>query len=321
MARATSAAVAAVSGRWLTNARATSQRITPVYMVKCGTGVRRLPSSRRLELRFVTLQRQGYTEPAVMFDDQAIGIRGAGFADLIAVIAGGADAMDRVLRWVEGAPAGERLDPAAASLAAPIPRPPKIICIGLNYRDHALESKMAIPEVPTVFAKFPTAVTGHRHPIVLPKNSTKPDYEAELAVVIGKGGRHIPEERWREHVFGATILDEGSDRDFQMATSQWMIGKTFDTFAPIGPAIVTADEIADPHNLRISLAINGETMQDSNTSNLIFKVPQLIAYLSSVFTLEPGDIIATGTPAGVGFARKPPRWLAAGDRVSIKIDG
>jgi len=283
-------------------------------MVKCGSGV-------DTELRFVTVQRQGYTEPGVMFDDQVIGIRGAGFADLIAVIAGGGDAMDRVLRWVESAPAGERLDPAAASLAAPIPRPPKIICIGLNYRDHAEETKLAIPQVPTVFAKFPTAVTGHRHPIVLPKNSTKPDYEAELAVVIGKGGRHIPEERWREHVFGYTILNDVSARDFQMATSQWMIGKTFDTFAPMGPAIVTADEIEDPHNLDISLTLSGEVMQNSNTRNLIFKTEYLIAFLSQVFTFEPGDVVSTGTPAGVGYARKPPVFMKPGDEVAITVDG
>ena len=272
-------------------------------------------------MRFVTIQRAGYNEPAVWFDDQAIGLRGAGFDDVRSVIAGGADAMDRVMRWIEGAPRGERLDPLTTRLAAPIPRPPKIVCIGLNYRDHAEESKMAIPEVPTVFAKFATAVTGHRHPIVLPKNSRKPDYEAEFAVVIGKGGRHIPEERWRDHVFGYTMLNDVSARDFQMATSQWMIGKTFDTFAPIGPAIVTADEIEDPHHLAISLTLSGEVMQNSNTSNLIFKVPELIEYLSSVFTLEPGDIIATGTPAGVGFARKPPRWLQPGDEVTVRVEG
>ena len=131
---------------------------------------------------------------------------------------------------------------------------------------------------------------------MLPKNSTKPDYEAEFAVVIGKRGRHIPEDRWQEHVFGYTILNDVSARDFQMATTQWMIGKTFDTFAPMGPAIVTADEIEDPHNLDISLSINGEELQRSNTRNLIFNVPKLIAHLSSVFTLEPGDIISTGTP-------------------------
>ena len=260
-------------------------------------------------------------EPAVVFDDQAIGLRDAGFPDLLSLIAGGADAMDRVERWVATAPGGERFDPSAMKLRAPIPRPPKIVCIGLNYRDHAEETKMAIPEVPTVFSKYATAVTGHRHPIVLPKNSAKPDYEAELAVVIGKGGRHIPESRWREHVFGYTILNDVSARDFQMATSQWMMGKTFDSFAPMGPAIVTADEIEDPHNLNISLTLNGQAMQNSNTRHLIFDVPRLIAYLSSVFTLEPGDVISTGTPAGVGFARKPPVFLKPGDEVVVEVQG
>ena len=272
-------------------------------------------------MRFVTIQRDGYTEPGVLLDGRVIPIHGAGLSSVLEVIAGGADAQDRVRRWIGGPPSSHSLDPASLTFAAPIPRPPKLICIGLNYRDHAAESKLAIPEVPTMFAKFPTAVIGPGHPIVLPKNSAKPDYEAEFAVVIGRRGRHVAEDRWRDYVFGYTILNDVSARDFQMATSQWMIGKTFDTFAPFGPAIVTADEIADPHNLRISLTLTGETMQDSNTSNLIFKLPQLIAYLSSVFTLEPGDIIATGTPAGVGFARKPPRWLQPGDEVRIRIEG
>jgi 2-keto-4-pentenoate hydratase/2-oxohepta-3-ene-1,7-dioic acid hydratase in catechol pathway len=272
-------------------------------------------------MRFVTLDRGGRGEPGVMLDGRFIGIRGAGFDDVLSVIAGGADAMDRVRRWLKNPPPGEPLDLATARLLAPIPRPPKIICIGLNYRDHAEEAKMPIPEVPTVFAKFATAVTGHRHPIVLPKNSTKPDYEAEFAVVIGKGGRYIPEDRWREHVFGYTMVNDVSARDFQMATSQWMIGKTFDTFAPMGPAVVTADEIEDPHRLDISLVLSGEVMQDSNTRNLVFGVPKLIAYLSGVFTLEPGDVISTGTPAGVGLARKPPRWLKPGDEVVVRVEG
>jgi 2-keto-4-pentenoate hydratase/2-oxohepta-3-ene-1,7-dioic acid hydratase in catechol pathway len=229
--------------------------------------------------------------------------------------------LDRVARWTGNPPGGDRHDPSAQKLAAPIPRPPKIICIGLNYRDHAAESNMPIPQTPTVFAKFPTAVIAPGEPIVLPKASTQPDYEAEFAVVIGRRGRHIPEDRWLDHVFGYTILNDVSARDFQMATSQWMIGKTFDTFAPFGPAIVTADEIEDPHNLAISLDLNGETMQSSNTSNLIFTVPKLVAYLSSVFTLEPGDIIATGTPGGVGFARKPPRYLLPGDECRVRIEG
>jgi 2-keto-4-pentenoate hydratase/2-oxohepta-3-ene-1,7-dioic acid hydratase in catechol pathway len=272
-------------------------------------------------LRFVTIHRNGYLEPAVLAEDELVGLSGAGFGDLISIIAGGADAMDRVVRWAGNPPGGERLDPAEQKLAAPIPRPPKIICIGLNYRDHAAESNMAIPQTPTVFAKFPTAVIGPGQPIVLPKASTQPDYEAEFAVVIGRRGRHIPEDRWREHVFGYTILNDVSARDFQMATSQWVIGKTFDTFAPFGPAIVTADEIDDPHKLAISLELSGETMQNSNTCNLIFTVPKLVAYLSSVFTLEPGDIIATGTPGGVGFARKPPRYLKPGDECRVRIEG
>ncbi|HEY1242675.1 MAG TPA: fumarylacetoacetate hydrolase family protein [Bryobacteraceae bacterium] len=272
-------------------------------------------------MRFVTFQREGYVEPGVWWNDDIIGIRDAGFTSLIQVIAGGADAMDRVRRWIYHPPGGERFDSGSVTLLSPIPRPPKLICIGLNYRDHAAEGNNPIPDVPTVFSKFQTAVTGHRHPIVLPRNSTKPDYEAELAVVIGRGGRHIPESAWREHVFGYTITNDVSARDFQSATSQWMIGKSFDTFAPIGPAIVTTDEIPDPHNLSISLDLNGEVMQNSNTSNMIFGVPRLIAHLSSVFTLEPGDIIATGTPAGVGFARTPRRWLRPGDECRIRVQG
>jgi len=272
-------------------------------------------------LRFVTFRQESYSEPGVLQGGQVIGIRGAGFDSVASVIAGGAEAMDRVQRWLARPPISELPDMAKITLLAPIPRPPKIICIGLNYRDHAEEGKMTIPEVPTVFSKYHTAVIGPGHPIVLPKNSTKPDYEAEFAVVIGKRGRHIPEDRWREYVFGYTVFNDVSARDFQMATSQWMMGKTFDTFAPIGPSVVTADEVADPYNLAISLTLNGELMQNSNTGKMIFQVPRLIAFLSSVFTLEPGDVIATGTPAGVGFARKPPRWLRPGDEVTVRVEG
>jgi 2-keto-4-pentenoate hydratase/2-oxohepta-3-ene-1,7-dioic acid hydratase in catechol pathway len=272
-------------------------------------------------LRFVTFLRDGSDEPGVLVDGRVTAVRGAGFDSVVSVIAGGAEALERVKAWVSAAPASETVDLAAVKLRAPIPRPPKIICIGLNYRDHAAEAKLAIPDTPTVFAKFPTAALGPGEAIVLPKNSTKPDYEAEFAFVIGRGGRHIAEADWREHVFGYTAFNDVSARDFQMATSQWMIGKTFDAFAPFGPAIVTADEIADPHNLDISLRIGAEVLQRSNTRELIFGIPKLIAHLSSVFTLEPGDVIATGTPSGVGFARKPPRWLRPGDVVTVSISG
>jgi 2-keto-4-pentenoate hydratase/2-oxohepta-3-ene-1,7-dioic acid hydratase in catechol pathway len=207
------------------------------------------------------------------------------------------------------------------TLLAPIPRPPKFICVGLNYRDHAAESHSEIPNVPTIFSKFSNTVIAPGEPIVLPKNSTKPDYEAEFAFVIGRGGRHIAAEHWQQHVAGYTIVNDVSARDFQKATSQWLMGKTFDTFAPMGPWITTADEIDNPHALDIRLAINGESMQNSNTRELIFNIPALVAYLSSVVTLEPGDIVSTGTPAGVGFARRPPRWLRPGDEVVISIQG
>jgi len=272
-------------------------------------------------LRFLTIERDVRAEPAVEQDGEIIGLGRAGFESLIQVIHGGADAMDRIARWLPHATGDERWPANQVKLLAPVPRPPKVICIGLNYRDHAAEAKLAIPEVPTVFAKFPTSVVGPGHPIVLPKNSMKPDYEAEFVFVIGKGGRHIPEERWRDHVFGYTMMNDVSARDFQMATSQWIMGKTFDTFAPIGPAIVSADEISDPQKLAISMTVSGEVLQQSNTSEMIFQIPRLIAFLSSVFTLEPGDIVATGTPAGVGFARKPPRWLKPGDECTVRVEG
>ena len=272
-------------------------------------------------MRLVTFQRNGQREPGVIRGDEIVSLRGAGFPNLISVIAAGSPAREKAARYVADPAADDVVRAASVTLCAPLPDPPKIICVGLNYRDHAIESKMEIPSVPTIFAKFSTAVTGPGEPIVLPRNSTKPDYEGEFAFVIGRRGRHVPAAQWKDCVFGYTILNDVSARDFQMATTQWMMGKTFDTFAPFGPAIVTADEIADPHALDIRTIINGETLQHSNTSNLIFQIPRLVEYLSSVFTLEPGDIVSTGTPAGVGFSRNPPRWLKPGDEVVIRIEG
>jgi len=272
-------------------------------------------------MKFVTFVRNGASEPGVLVDTDVVSLKGAGFASLLAVIDGGPAARARIGTWVLKPPASEVSPLASVRLLAPIPRPPKIICVGLNYRDHAIESNMEIPKVPTIFSKYATSVIGPGETIRLPRVSTKPDYEAEFAFIIGKGGRHIAVAAWKEHVFGYTILNDVSARDYQMATSQWMMGKTFDTFAPMGPAIVSADEIAEPHNLDISLTINGDTLQHSNTKNLIFRIPDLIEYLSAVFTLESGDVISTGTPAGVGFARKPPRFLQPGDDVVVKVEG
>ncbi len=272
-------------------------------------------------MRFVTFRRDtAPPEAGVIVRDRVISLTGAGFPDILAMLRGGAPARAKIENFIYNPPADAAASLDSVTLLAPVPKPPKLICVGLNYRDHAIESKMEIPKVPTIFAKFATAVIGPGQPIVLPKNSTQPDYEAEFAFVIGTGGRHIPAEEWQQHVFGYTLLNDVSARDFQMATSQWMMGKTFDTFAPMGPHLVSADEIADPHALDISLRINGDVLQQSNTCQLIFKIPELIAYLSSVMTLEPGDLVSTGTPSGVGFARKPPRFLQPGDDVVITVD-
>lgn len=259
--------------------------------------------------------------PGVVRDQRVYGLQPAGFNSTLEVLQGGWGARSVIDAYLQTLPASSGIPLENVTLLAPVPRPPKVICVGLNYRDHAAEAKLEVPTTPTIFSKFPNAITGPGSPIILPKNSIKPDYEAELAVVIGKGGRHVPEQYWYRHVYGYMCLNDVSARDFQMATSQWLMGKTFDTFAPTGPWITTSDEIADPHALAISLEINGEVMQSSNTSEMIFKIPQIIAYLSSVFTLEAGDIITTGTPAGVGFGKKPPRWLKAGDDVIVKIAG
>jgi 2-keto-4-pentenoate hydratase/2-oxohepta-3-ene-1,7-dioic acid hydratase in catechol pathway len=273
-------------------------------------------------MRLVTFRRPGKEpEAGAIVRDQVVSLSGAGFPHMLAVLSAGPEGKAKIENWNYQPPEDASFALDSVQLLAPIPRPPKLICVGLNYRDHAQETKMEIPKVPTIFSKFSTAVTGPGDPIVLPKNSSQPDYEAEFAFVIGLGGRHISAGDWARHVYGYTIVNDVSARDFQMATSQWLMGKTFDTFAPMGPWIVSADEIADPHALDISLRINGEILQSSNTRELIFKIPELVAYLSSVMTLEPGDVVSTGTPAGVGYARKPPRYLQPGDDVVINVAG
>lgn len=206
-------------------------------------------------------------------------------------------------------------------LAAPIPRPGKIICVGLNYRNHAIESGMDIPTSPIIFSKFVTSVAAPEGPIVIPKGSLQTDYEAELAVVIGRRAKNVSADDAMNYVFGYTNFNDVSARDFQFADGQWQRGKSCDTFAPFGPFIVTRDEISDPHALRIQFRLNGETMQDSTTSELIFRIPEIIEFLSRSVTLEPGDVIATGTPPGVGFARKPPVFLKDGDVCEVEIEG
>ena len=203
---------------------------------------------------------------------------------------------------------------------APVPRPGKIVCIGLNYRDHAAESGLAVPDKPVVFSKFSSCVISPGEEVVIPTTSEKVDYEAELAVVIGRHAKHVSADRAYEYVLGYTAFNDVTARDFQFGDGQWQRGKSCDTFAPMGPTIVTTDEIPDPHTLRISLKLNGNMMQDSNTNQLIFGIPQLIEFITASTTLEPGDVIATGTPAGVGFARKPPVFLKPGDVMDVTIE-
>lgn len=217
--------------------------------------------------------------------------------------------------------AGAVLPREDVQLTSPVKRPGKVICIGLNYRDHAEESGLPIPEAPLVFSKFTTSVIGPDEAVVLPPGSTECDYEAELGVVIGRRASRISEEEALDHVLGYANVNDVSARDFQFADGQWQRGKSPDTFCPVGEFVATRDEIEDPGKLGIRLRLNGETLQDSNTDQLIFGVAEVVSYLSRFTTLEPGDLIATGTPPGVGFARKPPVYIKAGDTMEVEIDG
>ncbi|SFH24009.1 fumarylacetoacetate hydrolase family protein [Pedobacter insulae] len=211
---------------------------------------------------------------------------------------------------------GTRLGPALA-------RPSKLICIGLNYKDHAAETNAPIPAEPIVFFKATSAIVGPNDAVEIPKNSKKTDWEVELAIVIGKKAKYISEAHAFDHIAGYVLHNDYSEREFQLERNgQWVKGKSADTFAPIGPFVATPDEIEDVHNLRLWLTVNGKMLQDGNTSNLIFNVPFVVSYLSQFMTLLPGDVITTGTPAGVGLGQKPEPWyLKAGDVVELGIDG
>jgi 2-keto-4-pentenoate hydratase/2-oxohepta-3-ene-1,7-dioic acid hydratase in catechol pathway len=247
-------------------------------------------------------------------DGLVVDLSAAGYADTLAVIAAGITAPDSGNTFPSFPIAGVRLH-------APLANPPRIFAIGLNYRDHATESGMELPTTPVVFFKLVTSIVGPGDPIVLPVNSTEPDYEAEFAFVIGRGGFRLSADEAMKHVYGYTIVNDVSARDVQFSSTQWSMSKSFPTFCPLGPAIVTADEIADPHALKIGLSIDGERLQNSNTRELVFKIPELIEYLSSITPLLPGDIISTGTPPGVGLGRTPKRWLRPGEVVTVTVEG
>jgi 2-keto-4-pentenoate hydratase/2-oxohepta-3-ene-1,7-dioic acid hydratase in catechol pathway len=220
--------------------------------------------------------------------------------------------------WVEDAE-GWPLEEVV--LLSPLTDPEKIICIGLNYHDHVIESGMKVPSVPVLFPKYSNCIAAHEQSIAIPAEVTQCDYEVELAVVIGKEAKRVSREEAMDYVFGYTVLNDVSARDIQLNEPQWTRGKTIDGFAPIGPWIVTADELPHPGSLAIKLRLNGKLMQNSNTKELIFDIPYLISFLSNTMTLKPGDVISTGTPPGVGMGQKPQVWLKPGDLVEAEIEG
>jgi 2-keto-4-pentenoate hydratase/2-oxohepta-3-ene-1,7-dioic acid hydratase in catechol pathway len=261
-------------------------------------------------------ESDGRIRPGVLLDkiDIVLDLAPEGHADVLSAISAGVAGHEKGDSYW-GYPLGN------VKIHAPLSNPPRIFCIGLNYRDHAKESGMEIPKFPVVFFKLTPSIVGPGDAIVLPAITKEPDYEAEFAFIIGKGGFQIPAGEAMEHVYGYTIINDVSARDIQFSTSQWSLSKSLPTFCPMGPAIVTASEIADPHALDIQLSIDGEVLQHSNTSELIFKIPELIEYISSITPLLPGDIVSTGTPFGVGLGRNPKRWLKPGETVTITIEG
>jgi acylpyruvate hydrolase len=241
-------------------------------------------------------------------------------ADMTAFLDAGEPALDLAKNVLAGASPAQAQRLVDVTLKAPVPRPGKIIAIGQNYLAHAQESDAGAPPFPIIFAKYANSVIGHGEPIVLPSAVQKPDYEGERAVVIGRRGRKIAESEALDYVAGYMPLNDVSARDWQNRTGQWVIGKTPDTFCPMGPALVTADEVPDVQNLWLRTVIGGEVLQEGHTSMMIFSVAHLIWDMSRVMTLEPGDVIATGTPSGIGAARTPPRWLRPGDVVRVEIE-
>ena len=250
-----------------------------------------------------------------------LGIAADAFADMISFLCAGQSAASDAQRLIRETPQGSIVAMTGIRLLPPVPRPGKIIAIGLNYRDHQIESgAKEAPKSPMIFAKFTSSIAAAEDPIVIPAGDPQVDYEAELAVVIGKRGKGVSEADAMGLVAGFMPLNDVSARAWQFADKQWVRGKSCDTFCPTGPYLTTHDEVADPHALAIQARVNGVTLQDSNTSKMIFKIPQLIAHISASITLEPGDIIATGTPEGVGVFRTPPIFLKAGDIVEIEIE-
>jgi acylpyruvate hydrolase len=242
-------------------------------------------------------------------------------ADMLELLRGGDELLQLARHVIESAPSQMWLPLAGTQLVAPVPNPGKIICIGLNYRDHAGEAGLPIPAEPVVFAKLGNTVNGPYSPIPMPSGSEQIDYEGELGVVLGKTCKGVKEADALDYVAGYLAVNDVSARDVQHRNGQWVLGKSPDGFAPMGPALVTADEVGDPQQMDLRTRVGDELLQSSNTREMIFPVARLISFISEFVTLEPGDVIATGTPNGVGGARTPPRWLRAGETVRVEIPG
>jgi 2-keto-4-pentenoate hydratase/2-oxohepta-3-ene-1,7-dioic acid hydratase in catechol pathway len=273
-------------------------------------------------MHLITFTHRGETRIGLLDGEQVVDLRAAAPAlptEMTALLAAGGDALDAARAAL--AAGGPRLALADVRLESPVLRPPKILAVGLNYRDHVEEAGAEMPKLPIIFNKQSTSAHPPFEPFHLPRASHVLDYEGELAFVIGRRCRHVPAARAAEVIAGYTICNDVSVRDWQLRVPTFTMGKSFDTHCPLGPAIVTADEIPDPHSLELKTWVNGELRQSSNTKNLIFGCFDLVEHLSTAFTLEPGDVITTGTPGGVGIAKKPPRLLVVGDVVRIAIDG
>jgi len=276
-------------------------------------------------MRIMTFQKGPSTALGVVDGDSVIdlsSVQGSAVAkDMLTLIEGDLEALAAIRSAAARAPVSARLPLGGVKPALPIARPPKFVCVGLNYAEHAKEGGHAMPTYPSFFLRVHTSLIPAGAPVVLPKCSIQLDYECELTVVIGRRGRHIPEDRALDHVFGYTLFNDVSVRDYQRKTSQWTPGKNFDATGPLGPHIVTADELPPgASGLRIATRVNGKTMQDSDTGDMIFSTARTIAILSEIMTLEPGDMIATGTPSGVAHARKPPAWMQPGDTVEVEVE-
>jgi 2-keto-4-pentenoate hydratase/2-oxohepta-3-ene-1,7-dioic acid hydratase in catechol pathway len=272
-------------------------------------------------MRLATFTHAGRTRVGVLAGDDVVDLAAAAPElprEMVAFLAAGAPALRRAAELASSA--RERIALAKVRLEVPVLRPPKFLAIGLNYADHVAESKLEMPKLPTVFNKQSTCVAGPGDPIHMPRVSKALDYEGELGFVVGQRCRHVSRDHAREVIAGYLVVNDVSVRDWQLRVPTWTMGKSFDTHGPIGPWIVTEDELGDPHSLRLRTLVNGEVRQDSNTKNLIFDCFAIVEHLSTAFTLEPGDVVAMGTPAGVGISMKPPQLLKVGDVVRVEIE-